>query len=124
MARVIVAMSALAFPALAVGGTTPRVHVLVLHQRVLVSGTSFLPREHLLVRLTGRGVSSKRVVADTEGTFSVSLRRPELRACGRYLLQVRRPAAKPVIVRLVPPFSPPECADLGGALASGSSPAG
>jgi hypothetical protein len=54
---------------------------------------------------------SKRVVADAQGAFRVSLRRPPALACGRFLLQVRRPAAKTVTVRI----GPPECNDPGDA---------
>jgi hypothetical protein len=90
----------------------PHVRLVKLEPKAVVRGTGFLPLEHLLVRLTGVGVASKRVIAGATGAFQVSLRTPPARACGQYLLVVVRPApAKPVRVKI----GPPECAPDGGA---------
>jgi len=89
---------------------TPHVRLVKLEPSAVVRGTGFLPREHLVVRLTGVGVASKRVSADVAGAFRVALKTPEPRACGQYLLTVIRPAAKPVRVRI----GPPECAPSEG----------
>jgi len=97
--------------ALAFAAGVPRVRVVRLEPKAVVRGTGFLPREHLLVRLAGLGVASKRVVAGDAGGFRVSLRTPAPRSCGRYTLTVVRPAAKPVLVRI----GPPECALPGAA---------
>ena len=77
----------------------------------VVRGTGFHPREHLLVRLIGRGVSSKHLLADTHGSFRAALRTPPARSCGQYVLMVMRSSpAKPVRVKI----GPPECAPLDG----------
>lgn len=89
----------------------PHVRLVRLEPSALVRGTGFVPREHLLVRLAGVGVVSKRVVAGPGGTFQLSLPTPPPRACGQYLLTVVRPApAKPVRVKI----GPPECAPSEG----------
>ena len=103
-------------PSAAAVPAAPHVRLVKLEPSALVRGTGFLPREHLLVRLAGVGVVSKRVVAGTGGAFQVSLRTPLPRACGQYLLVVVRPApAKPVRVKI----GPPECASDGGGGAGG-----
>ncbi len=99
-------------PAGAAVPAAPHVRLVKLAPTALVRGTGFLPREHLLVRLTGVGVTSKRVVAGAGGGFQVSLRPPPPRACGQYLLVVVRPApARPVRVKI----GPAECAPSEGA---------
>jgi len=109
---VVVALLALVLSGSALASVAPpHVRLVRLEPTALVRGTGFLPREHLLVRLAGVGVVSKRVVAGVGGAFQVSLRTPPARACGQYLLVVVRPApAKPVRVKI----GPPECAPDGG----------
>src|SRR5262249_22673955 len=85
----------------------PHVRLVHLEPKALVRGTGFLPEEHLLVRLVGVGVSSKRVVAGDDGAFRVLLRTPEPRACGQYSLIVVRPAPA---TRISLKIGPPECA--------------
>jgi len=94
----------------ALGSTAPHVRLVRLEPKAVVRGTGFKAKEHLLVRLAGVGVASKRVVAGSTGSFRVSLTPPPPRACGQYLLTVVRPAAKPVRVKI----GPPECAPSEG----------
>ena len=89
----------------------PHVRLVTLDPKAVVRGTGFQAHEHLLVRLVGRGTSSKRFVANDEGGFRVTLRTPPALACGQYSLVVVRPSpAKPVRVKI----GPPECAPLEG----------
>lgn len=106
-----------AFAVLAVSGSAlasvapPHVKLVRLEPTAVFRGTGFKAKEHLLVRLAGVGVVSKRVVAGATGAFRVTLTPPLPRACGQYLLTVVRPAAKPVRLKI----GPPECAPSGGA---------
>jgi|SRR5579859_1389852 len=107
----LLALGALISASVALAAPPPHVRLVKLEPKAVVRGTGFLPGEHLLVRLTGVGVVSKRVVAGVGGAFQVSLRTPPARACGQYLLVVVRPApAKPVRVKI----GPPECAPSEG----------
>jgi hypothetical protein len=101
---------ALAVSAAALASTAPHVRLVRLQPTALVRGTGFKAKEHLVVRLAGVGVESKRVVAGAPGTFRVTLTTPPPRACGQYLLTVLRPAAKPVRIKI----GPPECAPSDG----------
>ena len=104
-------LGALTSASVAIAASPPHVRLVKLEPAAVVRGTGFLPREHLLVRLTGVGVASKRVVAGATGAFKVSLRTPPARACGQYLLVVVRTApAKPVRLKI----GPPECAPSEG----------
>lgn len=104
-------LAALAASGSALASAPPHVKLVRLEPTAVVRGTGFKARERLLVRLAGVGVVSKRVVAGVDGSFRVSLRTPEPRACGQYLLTVVRPAtAKPVRVKI----GPPECAPSEG----------
>lgn len=94
----------------ALASAPPQVRLVRLEPSAVVRGTGFLPQEHLLVRLAGVGVASRRVIAGPTGAFRVALRTPPPRSCGQYLLTVVRPAAKPVRVKI----GPPECAPSEG----------
>ena len=104
-------LAALAVPAAAYANPAPpRLGVVSSTEtRLVVQGRNFGPRERLLVRLIGTGVSSRRVVAGPAGAFRVSLVKPEPQACGRYFLTVRRASGRSVSMKL----GPNECADSG-----------
>jgi hypothetical protein len=100
--------AALAAPAVAQANVPPRIGVVsTTDARLVVRGTAFAPGERLLVRLAGRGVTTKRVVADGNGSFRTSLVKPPPQTCGRYFLSVRRASGKSVGMRL----GPGECAN-------------
>src|SRR5689334_14395155 len=92
------ALLALAVSGSALASTAPHVRLVRLEPSAIVRGSGFRAHEHLVVRLRGVGLVSKRVVAGDLGSFRVSLRTPSPRACGQYLLTVVRPAAAPVRV--------------------------
>jgi hypothetical protein len=88
----------------------PHVRFVRHESNAIVKGTGFKPQEHLVVRLKGDEVRSKRVVAGADGTFRISLAMPPPHACGQYVLAVVRPASKLVSVKI----GPDKCAPLDG----------